>query len=235
MNYVIADIHGCYERFIHLLEKIRFSDRDILYVLGDSIDRGPEPIRLLTDLSMRANVYHLMGNHEYMALSCLKKMMAEITEENFDTHLTEDDITSYLHWIQDGGNVTAQQFRRLPRESQEALIEYMEEMSLYEIVETNGQVYLLVHAGIVPFVPGKDISEYTEAELLFAGSDYQRRYFKKTILVTGHTPTLLLSEKRPPEVQFFKESGQIAVDCGACFGGRLACLCLDTQEVIYEE
>jgi serine/threonine protein phosphatase 1 len=41
MTYVIADIHGCYEQYKALLEKINFSASDTLYVLGDVIDRGP--------------------------------------------------------------------------------------------------------------------------------------------------------------------------------------------------
>ena len=35
MKYVIADIHGCYEEFMELLEKISFSEEDELFVLGD--------------------------------------------------------------------------------------------------------------------------------------------------------------------------------------------------------
>ena len=43
MRYIIADIHGCYNEYINLLKKINFSDNDILYILGDVVDRGPEP------------------------------------------------------------------------------------------------------------------------------------------------------------------------------------------------
>ena len=32
MNYAISDIHGEYDQFVQLLEKIRFSDNDTLYV-----------------------------------------------------------------------------------------------------------------------------------------------------------------------------------------------------------
>lgn len=53
MRYVISDIHGCYEQYRLLLEKIRFSDNDELYVLGDAVDRGPEPIKVLQDMMRR--------------------------------------------------------------------------------------------------------------------------------------------------------------------------------------
>lgn len=40
MIYVMSDIHGCYEQFMIMLKKIHFTDTDILYILGDVIDRG---------------------------------------------------------------------------------------------------------------------------------------------------------------------------------------------------
>lgn len=40
MRYLVSDIHGCFDQYQALLEKIRFSDEDELYVLGDVVDRG---------------------------------------------------------------------------------------------------------------------------------------------------------------------------------------------------
>lgn len=50
MNYVISDIHGCYDQFIELLDLIQLKDSDTLYVLGDVVDRGPHPIKTLLKL-----------------------------------------------------------------------------------------------------------------------------------------------------------------------------------------
>ena len=36
--YVISDIHGNYDLFMELLKKIKFSEKDTLYVLGDVVD-----------------------------------------------------------------------------------------------------------------------------------------------------------------------------------------------------
>ena len=38
MNYVMTDLHGEYELFKEMLEKINFSDEDTLYILGDCCD-----------------------------------------------------------------------------------------------------------------------------------------------------------------------------------------------------
>lgn len=91
MIYVISDIHGCYE-YIELLEKIRFSKEDELYVPGDVVDWGPEPIKVLQDMMLRPNVYPILGNHDYMALKILRKMNVEIREENVEKHLAEKDL-----------------------------------------------------------------------------------------------------------------------------------------------
>ena len=56
MRYLISDIHGCYEEYRGLLDKIHFSHRDELYVLGDAMDRGPEPIKVIQDMMRRPNV-----------------------------------------------------------------------------------------------------------------------------------------------------------------------------------
>ena len=72
MTYVMADIHGCYEQYRRMLDKINFKDSDTLYVLGDVVDRGEQPMKVLHDMSMRANVYPVMGNHDYIAAILLE-------------------------------------------------------------------------------------------------------------------------------------------------------------------
>ena len=61
MVYVMSDIHGEYDKYRRMLEKIRFSDNDILYILGDVVDRGPEPVKILLDMMKRPNVVPLLG------------------------------------------------------------------------------------------------------------------------------------------------------------------------------
>ena len=46
-TYVIGDIHGEFEQLKILLETMKFNDNDELYVMGDVVDRGPDPIKAL--------------------------------------------------------------------------------------------------------------------------------------------------------------------------------------------
>ena len=50
-TYAISDVHGMGHLLDQMLEKIAFSEADRLYVLGDLIDRGPDPAGVL-DLAM---------------------------------------------------------------------------------------------------------------------------------------------------------------------------------------
>ena len=38
-TYVVSDIHGEYDMFVELLEKISLREDDTLYILGDILDR----------------------------------------------------------------------------------------------------------------------------------------------------------------------------------------------------
>lgn len=83
MKYIVSDIHGCYGQYLALLDKIHFSGEDELYVLGDVVDRGPEPIKTLQDMMRRPNVVFILGNHDFIMYSLMKTLAVEITEENW--------------------------------------------------------------------------------------------------------------------------------------------------------
>lgn len=221
----MSDIHGCKDEYFEALRQINLKEEDTLYVLGDVVDRGQDGIAILQDMMMRANVIPLIGNHDYMALLMLRKLNVTITEENAEKHLTTDDMTSYINWLSDGGTPTVEAFRSLKEDEKEAILEYLEEFSLYEEVFIGKRKYLLVHAGLEPFVPGKPIDEYQLHEMIFEAPDYSKVYFSDKYLVTGHRPTLLLEGEEKGKI--LCKNNHIAIDCGCVFGGKLAVMCLD--------
>ena len=81
MHYAISDIHGCYDKYISMLEKIGFNDGDTLYFLGDAVDRGPDGVKILLDMMARKNVVPLLGNHEdtfYVMINSLRKNLSDV-------------------------------------------------------------------------------------------------------------------------------------------------------------
>ncbi len=64
-TYVISDIHGCYEEFMAMLDKIGFCGTDRLILAGDYVDRGKDSLRMLRWLEQKPeNVYTVLGNHD---------------------------------------------------------------------------------------------------------------------------------------------------------------------------
>ena len=232
MIYVISDIHGEYGKYIAMLEKIGFSDNDTLYILGDVLDRGPEPIRILQDMAARANVFPILGNHEAMAISVLRRLMVEITQENCESHMDVELMQHLLEWQMNGNANTMAAFQKLSRDEQWDLLDYLEEFQLYETVDVGDRTFIMVHAGMQNFNPARSLSSYRAEELILGHHDLQKRYFDdpSVYIITGHTPTLAITGR--PEI--LHVGNNICVDCGATFeGGRLACLCLDTMDEYY--
>ena len=202
-------------------------------MLGDVVDRGPEPIKVLQDMMKRPNVIFILGNHDFIMYMLMKKLSVEITEENYDKHLTSELLLDYNLWLQDGGQVTAEQFRELRYAEKMAVLDYIEGASVYEVIENDGKEYRLVHAGLSNFSKDKNLGEYELYELLEGRADYTRRYYsdENIFLVTGHTPTVYIDGWRKPEV--YRKNGHIALDCACVAGGKLAAFCVETEEVIY--
>lgn len=231
MIYAMSDLHGEYEKFLAMLEKICFQDSDTLYLLGDLVDRGSQPVKILQDVAGRPNVYPLMGNHEVMALLVLKDLLRPVTEENIDLYLKHTLMQNLMGWRFNGGEVTLTQFQALSQPERQPLLEWMEGFAWYETVDVGERSFLLVHAGLGNYRPGKKLKEYTLEELTMVRPDYGIQYFPddSIYVLSGHTPTKLMSGRW----EIYHNHNNIVIDCGAAIGGRLACLCLDTMEEYY--
>lgn len=231
-TYVISDIHGEYDKFLELLEKIKLKETDTLYVLGDVLDRGPHPIKTLLKLMSMTNAICIVGNHELMALECLEFLMKEITDESIE-ETDEKMIDNLITWQYNGSNTTLDEFYDLDADLRHDVIDFIKDFSAYEEVNVAGRDYLLVHAGLGNFSPDKDIEDYSLHDIVWERADYGIRYFDDTYVVSGHTPTQTI-EDNPRPGYIYKKNNHIAIDCGAPFpGGRLAAICLNTGEEFY--
>lgn len=202
-TYVCSDIHGNYKKWKQMLKKIKFKNTDTMYVLGDVIDRGPEPIALLNDILSRDNCVLLMGNHE--------KMMLDFYKAKSRLNI----VDTYRLWMQNGGEITYEQFESLTSEEQSDVISKLEALPIAIIgliVDQklkNNQIipryYYLVHAS-----PGKAFYSYPSTltlsntievnHMLWDRTFYKRgkldlslsqqNFYKNFTVINGHTPTI---------------------------------------------
>ncbi len=224
MTYVMSDLHGCYDKYAQMLEKIGFGDGDTLYILGDVIDRGPDGIKILLNMMGRKNVIPIIGNHESLALSSLKLLRNGASEEELRKK------RAYCLWMLSDGEPTAAAFRALPKETQAALVEYIESFSVYAEITVDGRRFHLSHT-LPDYRPGLDIHDATLREFIWGEPDYTQSYGENARFITGHTPTNVIDPAFFGKI--WQGCGHIAVNCAAAWGGRLGCLCLDTMEEIY--
>lgn len=196
--YVSADLHGySVDDFRALLKKAGFSRQDLLYILGDVIDRhGSGGIDLLRWMMCQSNVELLLGNHEELMLRSAF-LFREITEDSLDT-LRADQLEHMSAWLANGGDVTIRTLKLLCRvdpELVEDILDYCGEAPLYETVSAGDRSFVLVHAGLGGFSPDKDLEDYTPEELLWTRPTLEDRYFEDSITVFGHTPTQYYGEE----------------------------------------
>lgn len=231
MTYVMSDIHGCFREYREMLEKISFSNADLLYIIGDVVDRGPDVVPLLEDIMARRNVRLLAGNHEYVGLRVLGAICKKGGLTTPLDDLSAAALEGCLLWMRDGGSQTLSQLRRGGDAAFWRAAECLAELPLYEEVSAGGRDYLLVHAGLEPFQPGKPLEDYGPAELLFHRADYSQPYFPDRYTVTGHTPTFFSGG----DGHILHQNNHIAIDCGCVYGYRLGAYCLETGEEFYVE
>ena len=236
MTYVMSDIHGCYDNYLNLLELIGFSDGDDLFILGDVVDRGDKPIEVLQDMSLRANVFPILGNHEFAAYAVLKQLHRAyfvVTEESLDELKNDESAWESMAallqdisiWKLDGGGPTMDGFAKLSPEEKEAIIEYLDEFSLYEILDVGDVKYVLTHAGVPSGATIENLDCFDAYDFVVAKADYGKMYFEDAILVTGHYPT--------EDGKVWRGKNHMRIDTGSVFGGKLCCVCLDTGEEFY--
>lgn len=228
MVYLISDLHGYpHERFLELLKKADFNQNDYLYILGDVIDRnGDGGIETLKWLLVQPNAELILGNHEAMLLGC-SFVFEEITEESINK-LDKISMEMLMNYQANGGDVTLSSMRKLPRDTQEDILDYLREAPLYVTVEVNGKDYILVHSGLDNFDSHRRIEDYSSDELIWAWPELTDVYYSKVKTIFGHTPTFSYGEKYRNKI--IDTPTWTAIDMGAGFGNEPVLLRLDDMK-----
>lgn len=87
--FAVSDIHGSPLLFRTLLEQAGFCKNDILFVLGDVLEKGPDSLatlRYLMDLSRRYEIYTVCGNCDDLVMGFVDGR-EELSKSFFDYYL----------------------------------------------------------------------------------------------------------------------------------------------------
>lgn len=120
-TYVTSDAHGHVRALDRALELAGPGSGDVVYVLGDMVDRGPDPVGVLRLVRSLPNARVLMGNHERMLL---------------DTLMSEDEREVFI-WEMNGGSTTARGLDSLASDEAADLIDWIAQLPLFDVVEVD--------------------------------------------------------------------------------------------------
>lgn len=101
-TYAIGDIQGCYDELIALLALVRFkADTDVIWFVGDLINRGPASLKTLRYISgMGDNAVVVLGNHDLHLLSCrYLERMNPTKKDTTEEILKAPDCERLLDWL----------------------------------------------------------------------------------------------------------------------------------------
>ena len=135
-TYCISDIHGHYRNLLAFRDSLKEDDK--VYVLGDAIDKGENPIACLKLVMNDSRFEMLIGNHEYMMWQFLyaQKNALDTLEE------------TYIQWVDwNRGGDTLKPYLQLEEAEREKIYSYIEDLPLnFPEVIVGGHKFYLVHS-----------------------------------------------------------------------------------------
>lgn len=196
-----------------------------MFVCGDVIDKGSQPIRLAKTISQQKNTHCIIGNHELAFLKYYASLLRD-SPDDFDAVLKQ--LQAYFP--QDGHLLDWE------------LVDWFEGLPAY----IEKEEFICVHAGI-PMHPDRRLLPLADVSVEQLVHD---RSFKNPAVVHqspkcvffGHTQTdcicgesKILGYRRADvtSVKTVKDYYKIHLDTGAWSNGVLGCFCIDTLRTIY--
>lgn len=136
--------------------------------------------------------------------------------------------------MNNGAQPTLDALRKLHVENPDLLydlLDYLRDAPLYAAVTAGENDFILTHAGLGSFRPGRRLSQYAADDLLWHRPRVDERYFPDVMVIFGHTPTQFLEGGQ--EGRMYRTETWIDVDTGAAAGGAPMVLRLDDLKAFY--
>lgn len=217
----VSDIHGCLDYLRGALEKARFSDDDILFVVGDMIEKGPDSLgtlRYIMKLCEKGNVVPLIGNVDASRLLIIDRLK-ENADMFFDyiVRMRAWDACFYDQLAHECGyNINSVDDLL---ESKNAVLQRFEEelgflADLPAVVET--QNFVFVHGGLaekdVEANKNRELFELLKRDAFMNSTEHK---FDKYVIV-GHWPVTLYGTEIPQYDPIINREKKIISIDGGC-------------------
>lgn len=100
-RYAIGDIQGCYKQFMQLLKAIDFnSGKDVLYLVGDLVNRGPKSLEVMKWVYKNQNcVINVLGNHDIYLIARYHHLVKIDGDDTLADLVRDKNIVKYIDWL----------------------------------------------------------------------------------------------------------------------------------------
>lgn len=99
--YAIGDIQGCFDELVALLDTLAFEPRrDVLWFVGDLVNRGPKSLDVLRFIkSLGDRAITVLGNHDLHLLAVAHAHERPRRKDTLDDILRAPDRDDLLDWL----------------------------------------------------------------------------------------------------------------------------------------
>ena len=222
--YAVSDLHGQYMTFEKGLRSIGFSDSDMLYVIGDVIDRGPDGVKILEYIRSHENMDLIIGNHEFLMLNSVSP----------DGEKGCDGIDADLWLFFNGGIVTYERYATLSKKKKKELFDWLNSREVIKTLDIGGKKICLTHSFYLPECENLRYNELTYGQVneivwnsIYRDGDgshaedlYDRYDYT---FVTGHVPVQKIymfyeGDEDFNRLEMHKHGNLLCIDGGCAIG-----------------
>lgn len=199
-TYVIGDIHGCYNEWVELKDRIESEDSDAKFILvGDIVDRGPQVFDMIQwamkNITTDGKYQMILGNHEDEKIEWWDYCVAPLIKRNKECGI----MTTIDMLPRDRYNfLTVMDNMNFNLKDIEEIINWFKALPLYKDIKVDNKRFIIVHANIPLSAIDindensitKDISDATRSFMLWDREAGDFNKIKGATLVHGHTPSV---------------------------------------------
>lgn len=100
-HYIVGDVHACLEPLHALLNTVQFDPAfDRLWLTGDLIGRGPQPLETLTFIEQLGDAANaVLGNHDLNAIAVAEGLAPRRPDDELDSLLQAPQGPKLLTWL----------------------------------------------------------------------------------------------------------------------------------------